>query len=68
MASENYLKHLRSEVQHLHRQDMSSHPIFWEDDEVDWLGPSPEGFESAPWIAFHKHFKHIVLVPLFTGM
>ncbi|CAJ1450733.1 unnamed protein product [Effrenium voratum] len=32
-------------VQHLCRQDLSAHPIFWEDDEVDWVRPSPEAFE-----------------------
>ncbi|CAL1169596.1 unnamed protein product [Cladocopium goreaui] len=34
-------------VNHLHRQDLSSHPIFWEEDEVAWLRPSLEGFESV---------------------
>ena len=34
-------------VNYLRRQDLSSHPIFWEDEEVEWLRPSPEGFESV---------------------
>lgn len=32
-------------VRHLRGQDMSSHPIFWEEDEVEWLRPSLEGYE-----------------------